>query len=144
MFVSMRLPSLRSRCCRSDRSPAEGKFLLTYKGSLYRDTNTGLIRQHEEAGLRDFTWYCLRHMFASRLAMAGVDLLTISELMGHKTIQMTKRYAHLAPAHNQAAVDRLVSFQSPREAEPVPAEPSATPSATGSETLEEAESAVVH
>ena len=98
----------------------------------------------EEAGLRDFTWYCLRHTFASRLAMGGVDLLTISELMGHKTIQMTKRYAHLAPAHNQAAVDRLVAFQSPSEAEPVPAEPSATPSATASETLEEAETAVVH
>jgi hypothetical protein len=76
--------------------------------------------------------------------MAGVDLLTISELMGHKTIQMTKRYAHLAPAHNQAAVDRLVSFQSPSEAVPVPEEPSATPSATGSETLEETESAIVH
>lgn len=37
--------------------------------------------------------------------------MTIFELMGHKTIQMTKRCAHLAPAHNQAAVDRLVSFQ---------------------------------
>jgi len=68
----------------------------------------------EEAGLRDFTWYCLRHTFASRLAMAGVDLLTIAELMGHRTIQMTKRYAHLAPAHSQAAVDRLVSFKTPQ------------------------------
>src|ERR1700691_2375255 len=36
----------------------------------------------EEAGLRDFTWYCLRHTFASRLAMAGGDLLTISDTDG--------------------------------------------------------------
>jgi len=93
----------------------------------------------EEAGIQDFTWYCLRHTFASRLAMAGVDLLTISELMGHKTIQMTKRYAHLAPAHNQAAVDRLVAFHS----EPTPQEPSATRSATSQPAHEAVELAVV-
>jgi site-specific recombinase XerD len=48
----------------------------------------------EAAGLKDFTWHCLRHTFASRLVMAGVDLRTVQELMGHKTIQMTVRYAH--------------------------------------------------
>jgi site-specific recombinase XerD len=61
-----------------------------------------------EAGIKDFTWYCLRHTFASRLLMAGVDLRTVAELMGHKTIQMTMRYAHLAPAHTLAAVETLV------------------------------------
>jgi integrase len=66
----------------------------------------------DAAGVREFTWYCLRHTFASRLVMAGVDLRTVAELMGHKTIQMTMRYAHLAPEHNQAAVERLVSFNS--------------------------------
>jgi hypothetical protein len=40
--------------------------------------------------------------------MAGVDLRTVAELMGHSSIQMTMRYAHLAPQHNRAAVDRLV------------------------------------
>ncbi len=59
------------------------------------------------AGLKDFTWHCLRHTFASRLVMAGVDLRTVQELMGHKTIQMTVRYAHLAPKHQLAAVQRL-------------------------------------
>jgi len=61
----------------------------------------------EAAGLKDFTWHCLRHTFASRLVMAGVDLRTVQELMGHKTIQMTLRYAHLAPQHLLAAVQRL-------------------------------------
>ena len=51
----------------------------------------------------------VRHSFASRLVMAGVDLRTVAELMGHKTIQMTMRYAHLAPAHTLAAVETLVS-----------------------------------
>ena len=59
------------------------------------------------AGVKDFTWHCLRHTFASRLVMAGVDLRTVQELMGHKTIQMTVRYAHLAPKHQLDAVQRL-------------------------------------
>jgi integrase len=62
----------------------------------------------EKAGLRDYTWHCNRHTFASRLVMAGVDIRTVAQLMGHSTIQMTMRYAHLAPEHTQSAVDRLV------------------------------------
>jgi integrase len=46
--------------------------------------------------------------------MAGVDIRTIAQLMGHATIQMSMRYAHLSPDHNQAAVDRLVIFGSKR------------------------------
>lgn len=40
--------------------------------------------------------------------MAGVDLYTISELLGHADLTMTKRYAHLAPEHKAAAVEKLV------------------------------------
>jgi integrase len=64
----------------------------------------------EEARVQDYTWHKNRHTFASRLAMAGVDIRTIAQLMGHATIQMSMRYAHLSPDHNQAAVDRLVVF----------------------------------
>ena len=39
--------------------------------------------------------------------MAGVDIRTVQELMGHKTIQVTMRYAHLAPVHQLQAVQRL-------------------------------------
>jgi hypothetical protein len=39
--------------------------------------------------------------------MAGVDLRTVQEFAGHKTISMTVRYAHLAPEHNQAAIEKL-------------------------------------
>jgi hypothetical protein len=42
--------------------------------------------------------------------MAGVDLRTTAELLGHKKIQMTMRYAHLAPAHKLAAVEKLAAF----------------------------------
>jgi integrase len=59
------------------------------------------------AKVKNFTWHCLRHTFASNLVMKGVDIRTVQELMGHKTIQMTLRYAHLAPQHQLAAVQRL-------------------------------------
>ena len=46
----------------------------------------------------------MRHTFASRLVMAGVDLPTVQALMGHKTIAMTLRYTHLTTDHKQRAV----------------------------------------
>jgi integrase len=64
----------------------------------------------KEAKITHFTWHCLRHAFASRLVMAGVDLRTVADLMGHQKIQMTMVYAHLAPAHKAAAVEKLSAF----------------------------------
>jgi integrase len=63
-----------------------------------------------KANISSFTWHDIRHTFASRLVMAGVDLRTVAELMGHKKIQMTMRYAHLAPAHKLDAVEKLSAF----------------------------------
>ncbi len=65
-----------------------------------------------EAGIRDFTWHDLRHTFASRLVMAGEGLRMVQEVMGHKSITTTCRYAHLAPAEQLAAVEKLVDFKS--------------------------------
>jgi integrase len=96
----------------SQRSKVAGHTDLVY---VFRD---GGDPQHNyrrwfnealaEAKIKDYSWHCNRHTFASRLVMAGVDLRTVAELMGHSSIQMTMRYAHLAPQHNRAAVDRLV------------------------------------
>ena len=64
-----------------------------------------------KANIRDFHWHDLRHTFASRLAMDGVPIRDIAELMGHTELQTTLRYAHLAPGHLAGAVERLAARQ---------------------------------
>src|SRR5215813_7014428 len=59
------------------------------------------------AGIKDFRFHDLRHTFASHLVMAGVDLVTVKDLMGHVGINMTVRYSHLAPEHKAQAVAKL-------------------------------------
>jgi|SRR5579864_3565935 len=63
----------------------------------------------DAAKVLNFTWHCLRHTFASRLVMAGVDLRTVQDLLGHASITMTERYSHLSPEHCTNAVEKLCS-----------------------------------
>jgi site-specific recombinase XerD len=63
----------------------------------------------EASRLEGFTWHGNRHTFASHLVMAGVDLRTVQELGGWKTLAMVQRYAHLAPSRLAEAVERLVT-----------------------------------
>ncbi len=53
----------------------------------------------ERAGIDDFHWHDLRHCTASYLAMNGASLAEIAEILGHKTLQMVKRYSHLSDGH---------------------------------------------
>lgn len=62
------------------------------------------------AGLTGVTLHTCRHTFASRLVLAGVDLRTLQELGGWRTISMVERYSHLNPAHKAQAVEKLAAF----------------------------------
>lgn len=76
-------------------------------GKPYRDIKRSFNSAVKRSKIQDFHFHDLRHTFASHLVMAGVDLTTVKELLGHKDIKMTLRYAHLAPSHKVKAVDIL-------------------------------------
>jgi integrase len=59
-----------------------------------------------QAGITGVSWHTLRHTAASRRVMAGVDLVSVKEILGHRNIQTTMRYSHLDPRHLRDAVNR--------------------------------------
>jgi integrase len=77
------------------------------EGERMDNIATGWKNLMKAAGIKAFRFHDTRHHFASRLVMAGVDLNTVRELLGHADLKMTLRYAHLAPEHKAAAVAKL-------------------------------------
>jgi integrase len=80
---------------------SEGRMLK------YTELRHPLWRACKRAGLRPIQWHACRHTFASHLVMRGVPLKAVQELLGHSTIQMTMRYAHLGPEVTRDAVNLL-------------------------------------
>ena len=71
------------------------------------DCKHPLWRASKRADLRRVGWHVLRHTFASHLVMRGVALKAVQELLGHASIEMTMRYAHLSPDVRRDAVQVL-------------------------------------
>jgi len=87
------------------------------EGKPFENVETSFFTAKEKAGIIDFRFHDLRHTFASQLVMSGIDLNTVRELLGHKSLDMTLRYAHLSSDHKKRAVDilneQIVPIQSP-------------------------------
>ncbi len=77
---------------------------LGRKGKPFVDLKISFKATCAKAGIEGFRFHDLRHTYASHLAMRGVHMRALQELLGHKTIQMTQRYSHLSPEHLQGAV----------------------------------------
>src|SRR6266568_3561971 len=98
-------------------SPAGGRIV---------DVRTGFQNACKRAGLTDLHFHDLRHTFASQFVMSGGDLYILKEILGHKSITMTQRYAHLSPTYKIKAIDRMNTLWA-----------GATPQASTSEVLPE-------
>lgn len=85
------------------------RVFLRLDGKDYSEADwyAALRRAYKRAGLREIGWHCLRHTLASHLVMRGETLKVVSEILGHATITMTNRYAHLAPGATRTAVAKL-------------------------------------
>lgn len=65
------------------------------------------LKALKDAQIENFRFHDLRHCTASYLAMNGASLAEIAEVLGHKTLQMVKRYAHLSEAHTATVVEKM-------------------------------------
>lgn len=93
---------------RRQRPDPDGLIFPGRNGDRLDNVRKAWMAVLADAKVQRFRWHDQRHDFASRLVMAGVDLNTVRELLGHTSYTMTLRYAHLAPEHKAAAVARLV------------------------------------
>jgi|SRR5208283_47746 len=72
-------------------------FFDDVTGRPVKDVKMSLNTASRKAGIKDFHFHDLRHTFAFHLVMAGVEITTVKEILGRKTMTMTLRHAHLAP-----------------------------------------------
>lgn len=72
-------------------------------GTIRRSFESAL----KKAGIKNCCFHDLRHTFSSHLVMSGVDIMTVRELLGHKSLRMTMRYSHLSQSHKRSAIELL-------------------------------------
>jgi len=90
---------------------------LKIRSYSLNDVKTSFKAACKRAGIVDFRFHDLRHTFASQVLLRGGDLKDIQELLGHKTMTMTLRYAHLTQEHKRKAVNLLNGLILPNGAE---------------------------
>jgi len=88
--------------------PGSNWVFATATGGRLTTLQKGFRAACQRASIDDFRVHDLRHTFASWLVMAGVSLYVVKDLLGHSSIIVTERYAHLAPHVGRAAVQLLL------------------------------------
>jgi len=89
------------------KHPESQHIFCNKDGKPYGDIKKSFFTACKKSDILKFRFHDLRHTFASHLVMSGVDLNTVRELLGHKSIAMTIRYSHLSPDAKRRAVDIL-------------------------------------
>jgi integrase len=96
------LGDLKKKSSKSDYA-----FMNLETGKPFQDVKRSFNHAVKKAGIRGLRFHDLRHTFASRLVAAGVDLITVKELLGHHSVRMTERYTHSSTDQKRRAVASL-------------------------------------
>ena len=97
---------------------AKGPYLFAHRNDPSQPipkVNNAHERALKESGVRPFRLYDLRHTFATRAAMAGIDLVSLAAMLAHSRIQMVLRYAHPTEEHQIGAMKRLEEFNAAKQ-----------------------------
>jgi integrase len=90
-----------------ERSPHIPWVFHDGDGRPFKDVKTSFIHALERAKITDFTFHDLRHTFASHFMMANHDMKALMEILGHASLRMTQRYAHIGDDHKR---DEMMNF----------------------------------
>ncbi len=103
--LSMLVPGAGCKCTDYIFLPQEPKMTHRLRPNQYfRESFEAAVKR---GNIQDFHMHDLRHTAASYMIMNGVDLRTVADILGHKTISMTMRYTHLLDDHKLKAADRI-------------------------------------
>lgn len=103
--INAQLENILRECY--NRKP-QAKFVFgSKKGERYQQISTLFKNLTVKSGIEDFKFHDLRHTFASYMIMSGADPVTVMQILGHSSLRMTERYAHLSQEHKLAAVEKL-------------------------------------
>ena len=106
-FIPMN-DTLYAALVEATKGKKRGEYLFCYSEGVHlQDVKRSFATALKNAEIKNFKFHDLRHTFASNLVMNGVDLFVVKELLGHKNIKMTLRYAHLSPHHKAKAIHKL-------------------------------------
>jgi integrase len=104
----VRVSRAARRCLTRLKKRARGEYVTPERNDGARDRRLWFERAVKKADLQEkFRYHDLRHTFCSRLVAAGVPLLDVQHLAGHKSYSTTLRYAHLSPDHLKRAVEKV-------------------------------------
>ena len=104
------------------RGDGTGRVVRNGEGKPLGGYNHWFWRALREAGIKDFHWHDWRHTGASRLLMRGASLRAVQEFLGHKSLAMTTRYAHLSHEYQLGVVELLdPSTDTTTDTKPLPA-----------------------
>ena len=89
------------------REHLKSEYVFTYRGERIADIKVGFNAACKRAGITDCRPHDMRHTFASHAIMNGASLKEVQEILGHTTLTMTLRYAHLSPDQTRRAVNAV-------------------------------------